>query len=56
MFRDFITEKAERRFVGIGFANPNIDFLAHRISQSGTRQAVRSFGMTGRCGRRGSGG
>ncbi|PYU75824.1 MAG: hypothetical protein DMG49_02420 [Acidobacteria bacterium] len=37
-----LREKRERRFVGIGFANPNIDFWHIVFPRSGTRQAVRS--------------
>src|SRR5260370_7781778 len=37
-----LREKRERRFVGIGFANPNIDFWHIVFPKSCTRQAVRS--------------
>src|SRR5258708_31825057 len=37
-----LREKRERRFVGIAFANPNIDFWHIVYPRSGTRQAVRS--------------
>ena len=37
-----LREKRERRFVGIGFANPNVDFWHIVFPKSGTRQAVRS--------------
>src|SRR5207249_11960461 len=37
-----LREKRERRFVGIGFVNPNIDFWHIVFPKSGTRQAVRS--------------
>ncbi len=37
-----LREKRERRFVGIAFANPNIDFWHIVFPRSGTRQAVRS--------------
>jgi len=42
VFRDFFAGKAERRFVGIGFFNPNIDFWHIVFPKSGTRQAIRS--------------
>jgi hypothetical protein len=37
-----LREKRERRFVGIAFANPNIDFWHIVFPKSGTRSAVRS--------------
>ncbi len=37
-----LREKRERRFVGMAFANPNIDFWHIVFPKSGTRQAVRS--------------
>jgi len=37
-----LREKRDRRFVGIAFANPNIDFWHIVFPKSGTRQAIRS--------------
>ncbi len=37
-----LREKRERRFVGIAFFNPNIDFWHIVFPKSGTRQAIRS--------------
>jgi hypothetical protein len=37
-----LREKRERRFVGIGFASPNIDFWKIVFPKSGTRSAIRS--------------
>jgi hypothetical protein len=37
-----LREKCDRRFVGLGFANPNIDFWHIVFPKSGTRQAIRS--------------
>jgi hypothetical protein len=37
-----LREKQDRRFVGIGFASPNVDFWHIVFPKSGTRQAVRS--------------
>jgi len=37
-----LREKRERRFVGIGFSNPNLDFWHVVFPKAGTRQAVRS--------------
>ena len=37
-----LREKRDRRFVGLGFANPNIDFWHIVFPKSGTRQAIRS--------------
>ena len=37
-----LREKRDRRFVGIAFANPNIDFWHIVFPKSGTKQAVRS--------------
>ena len=37
-----LREKRERRFVGIGFSNPNLDFWHIVFPKAGTRQAVRS--------------
>jgi hypothetical protein len=37
-----LREKRERRFVGIAFVNPNLDFWHVVFPKSGTRQAVRS--------------
>ena len=37
-----LREKHERRFVGITFSSPNIDFWHIVFPKSGTRQAVRS--------------
>jgi len=37
-----LREKRDRRFVGIAFANPNIDFWHVVFPKSGTRQAIRS--------------
>ena len=37
-----LREKRDRRFVGIGFASPNLDFWHIVFPKSGTRQAIRS--------------
>ena len=37
-----LREKRERRFVGISFVNPNVDFWHIVFPKSGTKQAVRS--------------
>jgi hypothetical protein len=37
-----LREKRDRRFVGIGFANPNADFWHIVFPKAGTRQAIRS--------------
>jgi hypothetical protein len=37
-----LREKRERRFVGLAFANPNVDFWHIVFPKSGTRQAIRS--------------
>jgi hypothetical protein len=37
-----LREKRERRFVGIAFVNPNIDFWHIVFPKSGTKQAIRS--------------
>lgn len=37
-----LREKRERRFVGIAFVNPNVDFWHITFPKSGTRQAIRS--------------
>jgi hypothetical protein len=37
-----LREKRERRFVGMAFVHPNIDFWHVVFPRSGTRQAVRS--------------
>jgi hypothetical protein len=37
-----LREKRDRRFVGLAFANPNIDFWHIVFPKSGTRQAIRS--------------
>lgn len=37
-----LREKRERRFVGIAFVNPNIDFWHVVFPKAGTRQAIRS--------------
>ncbi|MGC1482362.1 MAG: PilZ domain-containing protein [Candidatus Acidiferrum sp.] len=37
-----VREKQERRFVGVGFANPKHDFWHVVFPKAGTRQAVRS--------------
>ena len=37
-----LREKRERRFVGIAFVNPNVDFWHIVFPKSGTRQAIRS--------------
>lgn len=37
-----VREKQERRFVGVGFANPKNDFWHVVFPKAGTRQAVRS--------------
>jgi hypothetical protein len=37
-----LREKRERRFVGISFVNPNVDFWHIVFPKAGTRQAVRS--------------
>jgi PilZ domain len=37
-----LREKRDRRFVGIAFVNPNIDFWHIVFPKSGTRQAIRS--------------
>ncbi len=37
-----LREKHERRFVGVTFSSPNIDFWHIVFPKSGTRQAVRS--------------
>jgi hypothetical protein len=37
-----LREKRERRFVGLAFVNPNIDFWHIVFPKSGTRQAIRS--------------
>jgi hypothetical protein len=37
-----LREKQERRFVGIGFTQPNVDFWHIVFPKSGTRQAIRS--------------
>jgi hypothetical protein len=37
-----LREKRERRFVGMAFASPNIDFWHIVFPKSGTRQAIRS--------------
>ncbi len=37
-----LKEKRDRRFVGIGFAHPNVDFWHIVFPKSGTRQAIRS--------------
>jgi len=37
-----LREKRERRFVGMAFANPNVDFWHIVFPKSGTRQAIRS--------------
>lgn len=37
-----LREKQERRFVGIGFTQPNLDFWHIVFPKSGTRQRVRS--------------
>jgi hypothetical protein len=37
-----LREKRERRFVGIAFINPNVDFWHIVFPKSGTRQAIRS--------------
>ena len=37
-----LREKRERRFVGIAFASPNVDFWHIVFPKAGTRQAVRS--------------
>jgi hypothetical protein len=37
-----LREKRERRFVGIAFADPNVDFWHVVFPKSGTRQAIRS--------------
>jgi hypothetical protein len=37
-----LREKRDRRFVGIGFASPTVDFWHIVFPKSGTRQAVRS--------------
>jgi hypothetical protein len=37
-----LREKRDRRFVGIGFATPNLDFWHIVFPKSGTRQAIRS--------------
>jgi PilZ domain len=37
-----LREKRERRFVGIAFVSPNIDFWHIVFPKSGTRQAIRS--------------
>jgi hypothetical protein len=37
-----VREKEERRFVGVGFANPPRDFWHVVFPRAGTRQAVRS--------------
>ncbi len=37
-----LREKRERRFVGIAFVNPNVDFWHVVFPKSGTRQAIRS--------------
>ncbi len=38
----YLREKRDRRFVGIGFATPNVDFWHIVFPKSGTRQAIRS--------------
>jgi hypothetical protein len=37
-----LREKQDRRFVGIGFASPNVDFWHIAFPKAGTRQAIRS--------------
>jgi hypothetical protein len=37
-----LREKRERRFVGVAFLNPNVDFWHIVFPKSGTRQAIRS--------------
>ena len=37
-----LREKRERRFVGVGFAAPNIDFWHIVFPKAGTRSAIRS--------------
>jgi len=37
-----VREKQERRFIGVGFANPKSDFWHVVFPKAGTRQAVRS--------------
>lgn len=37
-----VREKRERRFIGVGFANPKHDFWHVVFPKAGTRQAVRS--------------
>jgi hypothetical protein len=37
-----VREKQERRFIGVGFANPKNDFWHVVFPKAGTRQAVRS--------------
>ena len=37
-----LREKRERRFVGMAFVNPNVDFWHIDFPKSGTRQAIRS--------------
>jgi hypothetical protein len=37
-----LREKRERRFVGISFVSPNLDFWHIVFPKSGTRQAIRS--------------
>lgn len=37
-----VREKQERRFIGLGFANPKHDFWHVVFPRAGTRQAVRS--------------
>jgi hypothetical protein len=37
-----LREKRERRFVGVAFANPDVDFWHIVFPKSGTRQAIRS--------------
>ncbi|MGC2530370.1 MAG: PilZ domain-containing protein [Candidatus Acidiferrum sp.] len=37
-----VREKQERRFIGVGFANPKNDFWHVVFPKAGTRQAIRS--------------
>jgi hypothetical protein len=37
-----LREQRDRRFVGISFANPNVDFWHIVFPRAGTRQAIRS--------------
>jgi hypothetical protein len=37
-----LREKRDRRFVGVAFADPDVDFWHIVFPRSGTRQAIRS--------------